>query len=127
MSSHSQFGLLSIFLGILLFFAYTSFLPKGDVVELQSGMDCSNFACCMTGCGIHSIKFTSNKEIFFENQHLPVNKFIQHLQTEHSNCQVLSVSVYSEPALKHGEVVRLSNQIKQAIPGVEIAWGNSDY
>jgi biopolymer transport protein ExbD len=125
LSSHVQYSFISILLGLILFFAYQSMRPQEKAFELNQGIECPNGAFCDWFCGGLAVKFTLDHKISSNGYLFDIDNFLSNLNSMNKECPISSIAIYSDPKLKHGSVLELSDKLKTVIPNIEITWGSS--
>ena len=124
MTTQVQMAFLSILLGLVMFFAYQSLSSNDTALTVRSGAGCPENGICEPLCGNVAIDMQSDGTISFRGTVYQPALFMNGLSQLSLKCSVSlnAITVYADPDMPNGDVVRLSNQIMNAVPGIQVNW-----
>jgi hypothetical protein len=120
MGNHTQFGFLSVLLILLMFFAFQAFEPRVKALTVHRGDECPGI--CEPHCSADTARVTSEGFINYDRKVLGTKAFIDEIKLANMDCDIYTINIIAHSNQKHGLVVELSNEIKTAIPRVNIIW-----
>lgn len=124
MTSQVQMAFLSVLLGLVMFFAYQSLRAGDTVLSVRTGAGCPDSGICEPLCGNVAIEIQSYGTISFRDTVYPPAVFIDRLPQLGLKCAIplKVITVFADPDMPNGDVVRLSNQMMKAVPGIQVNW-----
>ncbi|WDT84415.1 hypothetical protein [Alteromonas sp. 009811495] len=125
MSNHAQYGFIAILLGLLMCFAYLSFMPKEKALVVNT-VNHDRVICGLATCGHHAIILKSNTVVNLNGEDILLSEFISRLGKGLDQCEARTLFIAANPDLDSGLVIELSNLITAKIPDIKIGWGSND-
>ena len=125
MSNHSQYGFIAILLGLIMCFAYLSFMPKEQIITVNT-VNHDRVICGLATCGHHAITLKSSKMVNLNGEDILLSEFISRLGKGLDQCEARTLFISANPDLDSGLVIELSNLITSKIQDIKIGWGSND-
>ncbi len=125
MSNHAQYGFIAILLGLLMCFAYLSFMPKEQALVVNT-VNHDRVICGLATCAHHAIILKSNTVVNLNGEDILLSEFISRLGKGLDQCEARTLFIAANPDLDSGLVIELSNLITAKIPDIKIGWGSND-